>query len=72
MASHILVIEDDTAIREMICFTLKHEGFGYHAVADGEQGLENAVNVILGIIIIAVLTGLRIITSKCSPDFRED
>jgi two-component system phosphate regulon response regulator PhoB len=40
MASHILVIEDDTAIREMICFTLKHEGFGYHAVADGEQGLE--------------------------------
>ncbi len=39
-------------------------GFWYHEF--------NAVNVILGIIIIAVLTGLRIITSKCSPDFRED
>ncbi len=40
MTAQILVIEDDAAIREMICFTLKHEGFDYHSVGDAEKGLE--------------------------------
>ncbi len=39
MATTILVVEDDIAIRDMICFTLRHSGFICEPVSDGEQGL---------------------------------
>lgn len=39
MATSILVIEDDVAIRDMLCFTLKHAGFNCASVSDAEQGL---------------------------------
>lgn len=39
MATTILVVEDDAAIRDMLCFTLRHSGFVCEPVSDGEQGL---------------------------------
>jgi two-component system phosphate regulon response regulator PhoB len=40
VATTILIVEDDAAIRDMLCFSLKHAGFACEAVSDGEQGLE--------------------------------
>ncbi|MCX4192606.1 phosphate regulon transcriptional regulator PhoB [Methylophaga sp. OBS1] len=40
MATSILVVEDDVAIRDMLSFTLKSSGFACEAVGDGEAGLE--------------------------------
>ncbi|PHS22715.1 MAG: phosphate regulon transcriptional regulatory protein PhoB [Methylophaga sp.] len=39
MATTILVVEDDKAIRDMLCFTLRHSGFVCEPVSDGETGL---------------------------------
>lgn len=38
MAATILVVEDDVAIRDMLCFSLKHSGFECLPVGDAEQG----------------------------------
>jgi len=38
MATTILVVEDDLAIRNMLCFSLKQVGFNCESVADAEQG----------------------------------
>lgn len=40
MATTILVVEDDAAIRDMLCFTLRQAGLICEPVRDGEQGLE--------------------------------
>jgi len=40
VATTILVVEDDAAIRDMLCFSLRHAGFVCEPVADGEQGLK--------------------------------
>ena len=40
MATTILVIEDEAAIRDMLCFSLRHSGFACEAVSDAEQGLK--------------------------------
>jgi two-component system phosphate regulon response regulator PhoB len=40
MATTILVVEDDIAIREMLCFSLRHSGFTCESVSDAEQGLD--------------------------------
>lgn len=40
MATSVLVVEDDAAIRDLLSFTLKQTGMLCDAVADGEQGLE--------------------------------
>jgi len=39
MATQVLVVEDDAAIRDMLCFSLRHSGFKCDAVGDGESGL---------------------------------
>ena len=39
MATQVLVVEDDTAIRDMLCFSLRHSGFQCEAVGDAESGL---------------------------------
>ncbi len=39
MATTILVVEDDVAIRDMLCFTLRHSGFVCEPVSDAEKGL---------------------------------
>ena len=41
--SHILVIDDDTELCELLAEYLKPEGFEITAVHDGEQGLQLAV-----------------------------
>lgn len=40
MATTILVVEDDAAIRDMLCFSLRHAGFVCEPVVDAEQGLQ--------------------------------
>ena len=42
--SHILVIDDDTELCELLAEYLKPEGFEITAVYDGEQGLQLAVS----------------------------
>jgi two-component system phosphate regulon response regulator PhoB len=39
MATQVLVVEDDVAIRDMLCFSLRHSGFTCEAVGDAELGL---------------------------------
>lgn len=39
MTTTILVVEDDKAIRDMLCFTLRQSGFACEPVSDAEQGL---------------------------------
>jgi len=40
MATSVLVVEDDVAIRDMLSFTMKQSGIDCDTVADGEAGLE--------------------------------
>lgn len=40
MATSVLVVEDDVAIRDMLSFTLKQSGIACDAVGDGESGLD--------------------------------
>ena len=34
---HILVVEDDRALRELFCTVLSKNGFVYHEARDGDQ-----------------------------------
>lgn len=38
--AHILVIEDDVAIRDLLRDVLEHHGHEVHVAADGREGLE--------------------------------
>ncbi len=40
--AHVLVVEDDPTIREVVVRYLEHEGLGVDAVADGETALRQA------------------------------
>ncbi|WP_438970749.1 phosphate regulon transcriptional regulator PhoB [Methylophaga sp.] len=40
MATHVLVVEDDVAIRDMLSFTLKQAGYSCDSTGDGEAGLD--------------------------------
>ena len=40
MATTILVVEDDVAIRDMLCFSLRQSGFECESVGDAEQALK--------------------------------
>jgi len=42
--NHILVIDDDTELCELLTEYLKPEGFEITSVYDGEQGLQLAVS----------------------------
>lgn len=46
MHNNILIVEDDMAIREMMAFSLRREGFNIHKAASGHEALEqlNIVN----------------------------
>jgi CheY-like chemotaxis protein len=37
MAATVLVVDDEAAIREMLGFALRQEGYNYQAAADAEQ-----------------------------------
>ena len=51
MAAKILIIEDEKAVREMLCFTLKNNGFETLEAEDSNSALdalkENEINLIL-------------------------
>ena len=51
MAAKILIIEDEKAVREMLCFTLKNNGFEILEAEDSNSALdalrENEINLIL-------------------------
>ena len=51
MAAKILIIEDEKAVREMLCFTLKNNGFEILEADDSNSALdalkENEINLIL-------------------------
>ena len=51
MAAKILIIEDEKAVREMLCFTLKNDGFEILEAEDSNSALdalkENEINLIL-------------------------
>ncbi len=44
MATTILVVEDDVAIRDMLSFSLKQSGFDCDSASDAEQGLDYLKN----------------------------
>ena len=51
MTAKILIIEDEKAVREMLCFTLKNNGFEILEAEDSNSALdalrENEINLIL-------------------------
>ena len=51
MAAKILIIEDEKAVREMLCFTLKNDGFEILEAEDSNSALdalkENEIDLIL-------------------------
>lgn len=61
----ILLIEDDLEIQEVMGEMLKAEGYGFHATATGEDGLELAKSlnpdlIILDIILLPGLDGWEV------------
>jgi CheY-like chemotaxis protein len=39
-SSHVLIVEDDADLRELMCLVLAHEGFEAESVCDGAGALE--------------------------------
>jgi DNA-binding response OmpR family regulator len=39
---HVLVVEDEPNIRELVCLHLRHEGYACDAAGDGRSGLERS------------------------------
>lgn len=52
MATQVMVVEDDVAIRDMLSFSLRHSGFECDAVGDAESGLEQLKKVQPDIILL--------------------
>jgi len=56
---HVLVIEDDAALRRAVVDALRFQGYGTWEADDGERGLEMAVKVECDLILLdLVLPGL--------------
>ena len=63
---HVLVIDDESAVRKIICENLKLSGFSVSAASDGDQGLEmidaaHPPGVIITDIIMPGKSGLEVI-----------
>ncbi len=73
MATSILVIEDDAAIRRGICDTLRHVGYRVLNSGDGKQGLEMAMSheydLLLLDLVLPHRSGLEILDEvrRCRP-----
>ena len=63
--AHILVIEDEEDILELITYNLRKEGYEVTGVISGEEGLAQAANVIPDLVLC--LSALR--TSNSPPIF---
>ena len=64
---HILIIEDDPSILDIVAFNLEKEGYAVHTAADGEQALltfaAHSFDLVLLDIIIPRLNGLEVLDS---------
>lgn len=74
---HILVIDDENAVRKIICENLKLSGFSVSEAPDGEQGLgmidaKHQPGVVITDIIMPGKSGLDVITAirKDYPSIR--
>ena len=76
MAKTILVVEDDLAIRNMLCFSLKQSGFNCEPVADAEQGLiwlgKHAADLILLDWMLPGIDGIEFIKRLRANENRAD
>lgn len=76
MATSVLVVEDDAAIRDMLCFSLRHAGFACESVADAEQGLsalkQRQPNIILLDWMLPGIDGIEFIRRLRANEFLAD
>jgi two-component system phosphate regulon response regulator PhoB len=76
MATSILVVEDDAAIRDMLCFSLRHAGFNCEAVGNAERGLEaiklQRPNIILLDWMLPGIDGIEFIRRLRSNEYMAD
>ncbi len=76
MATKILIVEDDPAIRDMLCFSLRHAGFDCEPAVDGEQGLDwlakNKPDIILLDWMLPGIDGIEFIRRLRSNEFIAD
>ncbi|MGE7914951.1 response regulator transcription factor [Lysinibacillus xylanilyticus] len=65
MQKHILLVEDDEAIREMVESYLTMEGFLVTSVENGEEALQNCLNIPYDLVILDImipkLNGLEVL-----------
>jgi DNA-binding response OmpR family regulator len=55
MPEKILIVEDETALRETLAYTLEHEGFDVRAVEDGAKALAAALEYVPDIILLDIM-----------------
>jgi two-component system phosphate regulon response regulator PhoB len=76
VATKILIVEDDLAIRDMLCFSLRHAGFDCEPAVDGEQGLDwlakNKPDIILLDWMLPGIDGIEFIRRLRSNEFIAD
>ncbi|MDQ6874510.1 MAG: response regulator [Actinomycetota bacterium] len=51
----VLVVDDDLVIRQLIGINLELEGFEVHMAADGEEALQQAVDVLPDVVVLDVM-----------------
>lgn len=79
MSHHILLVEDDISIQEMVEKYLIKEGFQVTIASDGEEGvntyLKGSFDLIILDIMMPKLDGLEVVRiirrKKCSSDFND-
>ena len=52
---HILIIEDDPDIRELIKYNLMREGFRVTAAQDGQEGYDYAMDLSIDLVILDLM-----------------
>jgi DNA-binding response OmpR family regulator len=76
MPTHVLVVEDERNIRELVCLHLGHEGYMCDAVSDGKEALrrteQNRYDLIVLDVMLPELDGLSLCRAvrngKVNPD----
>ena len=54
-APHVLVVEDEANIRDLVCLHLGHEGYSCEGVADGKTALERTERERLDLMVIDLM-----------------
>ena len=73
-AQHILVVEDESDIRELLRFNLEREGFSVLEAEDGQKGLELARRglFIVGALALLVSAGALLLPEKAASVREKD